>query len=810
MFGFMRIASAETERTCFPFELHWAGVTELSDETRTIKPAGSTGFIKVGEDGHYYSGNQKLRFIGVQIPPVAGPKDAEILGKRLAGYGFNLWRTYPPYVIPGAKQAVDRFDGFFAAMKLNGIYTYLQLHGGGRLLRTASGNPKFMDFFGLSKKHIKDLKKGRWNSNHPDILLVYLMEPTIVQTERKSWRLLLEHVNSFTKLAYKDEPGILCIELTNECYLLGVWEMGMLGLGVFPEYYEGYFGKLWNEYLIELIQKELNHEESKNTKKNILPLPSQTAKEKLSLKKAGKDLVESEDQMRGVLEARWDDGSGIGLLEDEDPVAGTVKRLPERPQRDKGNKFSRTRTLDLMAFYAFLQKRYFEESRKYLREIGCKVPVVAGNWSQLSLPGLETLEGMDVVDTHLYFDIPVPQTRQGRYRNHNMFETYGLRNNESVLASNALKGKAFSVSETGWCYPNEYQCQFLPNLTAYASLQDWDALILFIHAPKPGDGIGNGSYPDDSFEMNPLTMTQAFIAARVFRQGLVKSAEKEIVFSYPQGDVRSLYLESLTGHGVWPAAPYPLGILSNENSKGSLPFEIALKHRVRKRFLDGGHLSIGIENGGGKLPEFRELSKVELKALAGLNQADFIASDTKEILSDKRRQLLLVDALEYKTITGRLEGRIRVDSGEFSVEMSEPRYGSLSLLALDGKPILESGRMLLSTVARVRNTGMKWDEDKHHVKEWGKGPVLCENVPGKVSIRIGEGRRPVVWALDGGGRKTRRVPCEMMEGKVSLEIGREETIWYLVEIRGWTSEIRGRRSDELSDVRHPNSEKRGE
>ena len=72
--------------------------------------------------------------------------------------------------------------------------------------------------------------------------------------------------------------------------------------------------------------------------------------------------------------------------------------MPERPQRDKGNKFSRTRTLDLMTFYAFLQMRYFNESREYLRKIGCKVPVVAGNWSELSLPGLKTLEGMDVVD----------------------------------------------------------------------------------------------------------------------------------------------------------------------------------------------------------------------------------------------------------------------------------------------------------------------------------------------------------------------------------------------------------------------------
>ena len=91
------------------------------------------------------------------------------------------------------------------------------------------------------------------------------------------------------------------------------------------------------------------------------------------------------------------------------------------------------------------------------------------------------------------------------------------------------------------------------------------------------------------------------------------------------------------------------------------------------------------------------------------------------------------------------------------MDMKEPRYASISLLALDEKPVSKSSRMLLSTVARVRNTGMKWDEEKHYVKEWGKGPVLCENVPARVSIKVDQRNGGfTAWALDGGGRKKKR------------------------------------------------------
>ena len=78
-----------------------------------------------------------------------------------------------------------------------------------------------------------------------------------------------------------------------------------------------------------------------------------------------------------------------------------------------------------------------------------------------------------------------------------------------------------------------------------------------------------------------------------------------------------------------------------------------------------------------------------------------------------KKQLLFVDAPFYKTTTDRLNGTIGLDSWDFVLDMKETRYGSVSLLSLDKNPVSRSGRLLLSAVARVRNSGMKWDKTKH-------------------------------------------------------------------------------------------------
>jgi hypothetical protein len=480
--------------------------------------------------------------------------------------------------------------------------------------------------------------------------------------------------------------------------------------------------------------------------------------------------------------------------------------------------------MDLMRFYAWLQDRYFQESRKYLRSIGCQVPVVGSNWSQLSQPGLETIQGMDAVDTHIYYDMPSPQKKTGRYKNKSMYEVYGLNNLQSILASNALTNTPFCISETHWAFPNEYQAQFVPELLAYASLQDWDSVILFYHPNTPLDGIGQTSKAAfmNDFGNNPLVLSQAFLASRAFRNQLIKPARKEVVVHYrtsnhgvrkKSGDrgqtagnrgkateqrslqkkdpdiqdaalgqtfVQDAYLPSLTGRWVTPQIPYPYTVPGREGLY-NLPYEIALKHKVSKSFS-----SVDDRQDGGVYwkedDRLTPLSTQERVRLQQLQDARAIYSDSGQILSDQEDQILRVETSAFQSITGLLQGLRHTRQKDFRVQAKRPIYASVSALALDGKDISGSENILVSAVGRVRNSQMSWDESRQKVKTWGKGPVLCELVPAQVSIQHSQASEARVLALDGSGRPMREVHSWAKDGMVHFHLDAEHTVWYLVQV----------------------------
>jgi hypothetical protein len=156
-------------------------------------------------------------------------------------------------------------------------------------------------------------------------------------------------------------------------------------------------------------------------------------------------------------------------------------------------------------------------------------------------------------------------------------------------------------------------------------------------------------------------------------------------------------------------------------------------------------------------------------------------SDTGEITFDRRQQgeeYLAVNAPAVRLLIGRVAGR-KFELGDVSFDVSKGTfrdYANIALVALDAKPIAESKKLLLTTVARVENKGQVWNEDRTSVgRDWGEGPTVAEPVGLQLTLPGGGWR---ARALDGKGQPKVDVP---MQGSV-LAAGREhETLWYLVE-----------------------------
>ena len=69
----------------------------------------------------------------------------------------------------------------------------------------------------------------------------------MIDLQKKYAKDLLGHVNPYTKTAYKDEPAVAFVEISNEDALFAVWGWGQLD--DLPDPYATTFRKLWNAWL---------------------------------------------------------------------------------------------------------------------------------------------------------------------------------------------------------------------------------------------------------------------------------------------------------------------------------------------------------------------------------------------------------------------------------------------------------------------------------------------------------------------------------------------------------------------------------
>lgn len=217
----------------------------FSADSLLDKPAGRNGPVVV-RDGHFYTGDKRIRFWGVNIcfsGCFPTHEQAERVASRLARFGVNCVRfhhmdnsKFPRGIFADDKletlspEALDRLDYFIAQLKKNGIYANLNLH----VSRT------------WSKPH------GWENADKlPQSFDKYLdiFHPDLIKANKQYATDLLTHVNKYTGNAYAKEPAVAMVEINNEDTLF-LWG-GEQALAKLPQPYAGMLNKLWNDWLVK-------------------------------------------------------------------------------------------------------------------------------------------------------------------------------------------------------------------------------------------------------------------------------------------------------------------------------------------------------------------------------------------------------------------------------------------------------------------------------------------------------------------------------------------------------------------------------
>ena len=689
-------------------------------DVRPEAPAGGSGFVDTNQAGHFVLGTgERIRFWGVGVGQqllCPTKETAERLADRLAAFGVNLVRVQglDAVIFDSSEgntrslnaEKLDRFDYLVAQLKERGIYVDLVLIAF-RQFRAGDG---VVDW-SASTLHGSYEKERLLRSTG-------MFDPQVLELHREYAEQLLQHRNPYTGGTYANEPAVAMIEIINETTLLYGWLRDYLNAASeeptrLTAYYSRELDVLWNLWLQDTYVT------------------------------------------REALEARWEPvrAGRVGLLADEDPAQGTVRRTLYTEQ----DKNSEARSHDLLSFYADLERTYFVDFASFLRnELGVRVPI-SGTHTFHGMAGQPIQAELDFVGMHVQWQHPILMSGQTfndlpfRILNTPMVrgeiedipyraDWIETKNTLARVAYSATaEGKPLLVSEYNHAFPNEYRAEFPLLLAAYASLQDWDGVVLHEYGLHEEQLLESSLQSPFAIANDPAVMTQLPVAAMAFRHGDIVPAERTERVAYNDSEVAEAFLRfglDIHAQMEWIDAEA----------------ERVMVHGICNQY---------VAQQGGEPSRF-STSEIE----------NPFRSDTGELSWDLETGYVLIDTDRVQAAVGAVGGRtLQTADATFRIGTD---FAAVSVISLDGEPIPVSSSLLLTAISRAQNTGMTLKRDHlgfYLLEDWGTPPILIEDVRGTVQIR--RASQDLLQASALGADGSRISPSEIrVDGEmIELQLG---------------------------------------
>jgi hypothetical protein len=306
--------------------------------------------------------------------------------------------------------------------------------------------------------------------------------------------------------------------------------------------------------------------------------------------------------------------------------------------------------------------------------------------------------------------------------------------------------RPFMLSEWIHVFPNEYGAEGPAIIGAYGmGLQGWDVSFMFQNGDKGGFAAELG----DPWAVSAPQVLGLFPAvARQVRRGDVKEATVAAA--------RRVHVPSL--------AAGKLGFDDQGKSAGDV--KEADSATVPARSLAVARNAVIFTDSFAETPAFD---------LAPFQKDGALAASTGQLRWYEGAQPgIAIDTPGTQAIVGWFQGRpLRLTDVE--IDSQTPFAAIYVTAAGPTETIRTAGRLLITTVARARNTEMKFGGSHLLVK--GRGPIRLE--PVKAEIALKRPGAPTVYACDHDGRRTSTV-VPVRDGKVTLDSAQNKTIWYEV------------------------------
>jgi len=426
----------------------------------------------------------------------------------------------------------------------------------------------------------------------------------------------------------------------------------------------------------------------------------------------------------------------------------------EYEQAVKENRPVKRHILDKAAFLYEEQMKFYRKFEKAVRETGYKGPLVASCWQAgtglAHLLNLHTDYEIGIIDRHNYFGGGEGHSlRPGPFSNESMLKLIG-----SGLFGSGLQqvsNRPFAFSEWMSLIPNEWTAESAPIIAIYGmGLQGWDASYVFATDYRqftptiqtPGGGIYNATTPTQ------LALYPA-LATSVYRNDIQEG--KTVV------DRRVNIGELLKGDTTFREKveqDHDRKVL-----KGDFPLEAMAIGKVGITFTDGEPAEV-------------------VSDLAQYMNGNEVLSNTGQLMWDKSGYFT-VNTKGTQGLVGFAKGK-KIELNDLNLQTSNP-FAVILATSLDpDKPIDTSGRILITTIARAKNTGMKYNDDHTELIEVGGAPLLIE--PVKVNLELKRKGKFTIHALDHLGRKTGQT-IKPKGRNINLDGNKSGAFYYLFEYK---------------------------
>lgn len=530
------------------------------------------------------------------------------------------------------------------------------------------------------------------------------------------WRALLTTVNPHTGLALKDDPAVMGLEIINE---------------------DSFFFWTFDYKRIPLVQME--------------PLEKMFAgwlsTEYGSLEKAFA-AWDTKHERDSVAEAR------AGFV----PLWTLSSR---RNQRDR----------DTARFLAETQRRFYDEQYRFLREeIGAKAPICGSNWRTASTPVLGALDkwtqaGADFFDHHGYVgawkkniggEFLMGPGDQYADRSLARWDADAPDKKPVIdlpFLPMEIDGKPSMVSEYAYYLGyNAFRAEG-PLITAALFGQAGITAPLFFSLDSVPTWVGkiNSSH----FMQTPTDLAQYPAKALTLRQGMIRPAKVVASVRINVEEMKDLKGNPFTDLSSGDA---------NRSGEGPGPGSNGL---VDPRLYVAGKVTAAFSDQQ-PIYEHEDVKKfipVE-GVLSGANQ---------EVEWQHQRGLFLLKTPQSQGVAGFLKAAGTVPLPDLNVDWGLD-FGVAWAVAMDGKPIATSDKILLQVMSEERNHGFATEgEPKRTIKSTGSTPVEVRKLAGTISFTRADAAALTVTALDVNG-----VPTQTL-GTADRITLLPDALYYLIE-----------------------------